>query len=336
MDRQMDRMMLRDSYGRPIRDLRISITDRCNFRCFYCMPAEAMEWQPKSEILSYEEILALSELFVSLGVDKLRVTGGEPMLRRDLESLIERLARLPGLCDLALTTNAHFLRNRAKALKDAGLRRITVSLDSLDPERFALLTGRNELAQVLDGIDAAIEAGLKPVKVNSVVIRGVNDDQAVAFAAYARERGVSVRFIEFMPLDNGKVWRREMVVPGEELRARINDVYALERVKQDNPSETARRWRFADGAPGEVGFINPVTQPFCGHCSRIRLTADGMIRTCLFSTVEHNIKKLLRQGADRERIVEFIRATVDKKEERHHINDPEFVQPLRTMSCIGG
>jgi cyclic pyranopterin phosphate synthase len=328
--------MLRDSYGRSIRDLRISITDRCNFRCFYCMPTEAMEWRPKSEILSYEEILTLAELFVSLGVDKLRVTGGEPMLRRDLESLIERLARLPGLADLALTTNAHFLRNRAKALKNAGLRRITVSLDSLDPERFALLTGRNELAQVLDGIDAAIEAGLKPVKVNSVVIRGVNDDQAVAFAAYARERGVSVRFIEFMPLDNGKVWRREMVVPGEELRARINDVYALERVKQDNPSETARRWRFADGAPGEVGFINPVTQPFCGHCSRIRLTADGMIRTCLFSTVEHNIKKLLRQGADRERIVEFIRATVDKKEQRHHINDPEFVQPLRTMSCIGG
>jgi cyclic pyranopterin phosphate synthase len=332
----MDRMTLRDSYGRPIRDLRISITDRCNFRCFYCMPQEAMEWQPKSEILTYEEIIQLAEIFVSLGVNKLRVTGGEPMLRRDLENLIARLSRIPGIADLALTTNAHFLRGRAKGLKEAGLQRITVSLDSLEAERFTLLTGRNELTQVIDGIDAAIEAGLQPVKVNSVVIRGINDDQAARFAAFARERGVSVRFIEFMPLDNGKVWRREMVVPGEELRARINEVYPLERVPAGHLSETARRWRFADGAPGEIGFINPVTQPFCGHCSRIRLTADGMIRTCLFSNVEHNIKRLLRHGATRDEIIDFIIATVEKKEERHHINDLEFVQPLRTMSCIGG
>jgi cyclic pyranopterin phosphate synthase len=332
----MDRMTLRDSYGRPIRDLRISITDRCNFRCFYCMPQEAMEWQPKSEILTYEEIIQLAEIFVSLGVNKLRVTGGEPMLRRDLENLIARLSRIPGIADLALTTNAHFLRGRAKGLKEAGLQRITVSLDSLEAERFTLLTGRNELTQVIDGIDAAIEAGLQPVKVNSVVIRGINDDQAARFAAFARERGVSVRFIEFMPLDNGKVWRREMVVPGEELRARINEVYPLERVPAGHLSETARRWRFADGAPGEIGFINPVTQPFCGHCSRIRLTADGMIRTFLFSNVEHNINRLLRHGATRDEIIDFIIATVEKKEERHHINDLEFVQPLRTMSCIGG
>jgi cyclic pyranopterin phosphate synthase len=332
----MDRVTLRDSYGRPIRDLRISITDRCNFRCFYCMPQEAMEWQPKSEILTYEEIIQLAEIFVPLGVNKLRVTGGEPMLRRDLENLIARLACIPGVEDLALTTNAHFLRARAKGLKEAGLQRITVSLDSLEAERFTLLTGRNELTQVIDGIDAAIEAGLQPVKVNSVVIRGINDDQAVRFAAFARERGVGVRFIEFMPLDNGKVWRREMVVPGEELRARINEVYPLERVPAGHLSETARRWRFADGAPGEIGFINPVSQPFCGHCSRIRLTADGMIRTCLFSNVEYNIKRLLRNGATRDEIVDFIVATVEKKEERHHINDLEFVQPLRTMSCIGG
>ncbi len=327
---------LKDSYGRAIRDLRLSITDRCNFRCFYCMPTEAMEWKPKPEILSYEEILQLAEVFVSLGVNKLRVTGGEPMVRRDLESLIERLARIEGLADLAMTTNAHFLRGRAQALKDAGLQRITISLDSLDPERFALLTGRNELKTVLAGIDAALEAGLAPVKVNSVVIRGINDDQAVNFAAFARDKGVHVRFIEFMPLDNGKVWRREMIVPGEEVRQRIHAVYPLERVTSGNPSETARRWRFADGAPGEVGFINPVTQPFCGHCSRIRLTADGMIRTCLFSTVEHNIKALLRRGAPIEELLDFIVATVEKKEDRHHINDPEFVQPLRTMSCIGG
>jgi cyclic pyranopterin phosphate synthase len=329
-------ILLKDSYGRAIRDLRISITDRCNFRCFYCMPKEAMEWQPKTEILTYEEIVYLTEIFVNLGITKLRVTGGEPMVRRDVESLIRQLAGIEGVEDLAMTTNAHFLRGRAQGLKDAGLERITVSLDSLTPDRFALLTGRNELAQVLDGIDAAIEAGLQPVKVNCVAIRGINDDQALRFAEFAREKGVRVRFIEFMPLDNGKIWRREMVVPGEELRKRIDAVYPLERVKSENLSETARRWRFADGAPGEVGFINPVTQPFCGHCSRIRLTADGMIRTCLFSTVEHNIKRLLRGGATREELMDFIVATVEKKEDRHHINDPEFVQPLRTMSCIGG
>lgn len=327
---------LNDSYGRAIRDLRISVTDRCNFRCFYCMPTEAMEWKPKPEILTYEEILQLAEIFVSLGINKLRVTGGEPMVRRDLESLVERLARIEGVEDLAMTTNAHFLRGRAKALKQAGLQRITISLDSLEPERFALLTGRNELKTVLEGIDAAMEAGLAPVKVNSVVIRGINDDQVVNFAAFARDKRLHVRFIEFMPLDNGKVWRREMIVPGEEVRQRIQAVYPLEPVSSGNPSETARRWRFADGAPGEVGFINPVTQPFCGHCSRIRLTADGMIRTCLFSTVEHNIKALLRRGAPIEELLDFIVATVAKKEDRHHINDPEFVQPLRTMSCIGG
>lgn len=328
--------LLRDSFGRPIRDLRLSITDRCNFRCFYCMPQEAMEWQPKTEILSYEEIIRLAEVFVALGVNKLRVTGGEPMVRRDVESLIAELAQIEGVADLAMTTNAHFLQGRAQALKDAGLQRITISLDSLTPDRFALLTGRNELARVLAGIDAAIGAGLQPVKVNCVMMRGINDDQAVRFAEFAREKGVHVRFIEFMPLDNGKVWRREMVMPGEETRARINEAFPLERVKSENLSETARRWRFADGAPGEVGFINPVTQPFCGACSRIRLTADGMIRTCLFSTVEHNIKRLLRGGATRDELIDFIIATVEKKEERHHINDAEFVQPLRTMSCIGG
>ncbi|MGE0887008.1 MAG: GTP 3',8-cyclase MoaA [Blastocatellales bacterium] len=328
--------ILKDSFGRAIRDLRISITDRCNFRCFYCMPTEAMEWKPKPEILTYEEIIQLAEIFVGLGVNKLRVTGGEPMLRRDLENLIERLAEIEGIADLAMTTNAHFLRGRAEALRKAGLQRITISLDSMTPDRFSLLTGRNELERVLDGIEAAIEAGLNPIKINCVQMRGINDDQAIRFAEFARAKDVSVRFIEFMPLDNGKVWRRDMVVPGEEVRARINEVFPLERVKSDNLSETARRWRFADGAPGEVGFINPVTQPFCGHCSRIRLTADGMIRTCLFSTIEHNIKQLIRSGAGREELIDFILATVEKKEERHHINDPEFVQPLRTMSCIGG
>ena len=329
-------IQLRDSFGRSIRDLRISITDRCNFRCFYCMPTEAMEWQPKNEILSYEEILRLAEIFVSLGVTRLRVTGGEPMLRRDLEPFIERLSAIAGVEDIALTTNAHFLRGRAQALRKAGLRRITVSLDSLEAERFALLTGRNELSQVLDGIDAAIEAGIQPVKVNSVVIRGINDDQALKFAEFAREKRITVRFIEFMPLDNGKVWKRDMVVPGEELRARIDKVFPLVRVPSESLSETSRRWRFADGSAGELGFINPVTQPFCGHCSRIRLTADGMLRTCLFSTVEYNIKRLLRQGSTREDLLDFIAAAIEKKEERHHINDPEFVQPLRTMSCIGG
>src|SRR5688572_23855405 len=231
-------VLLKDNYGRAIRDLRISITDRCNFRCFYCMPEEAMEWKPKPEILTYEEIVRLADVFISLGINKLRVTGGEPMLRRDLESLVERLEKIKGVEDLAMTTNAHFLRARAKALKDAGLQRLTVSLDSLTPDRFALLTGRNELPQVLDGIDAAIEAGLSPIKVNCVAIRGINDDQSIRFAEFAREKGVSVRFIEFMPLDNGKVWRREMVVPGEELRMRIEAVHPLERVKSADLSET--------------------------------------------------------------------------------------------------
>lgn len=330
------KIVLRDSHGRVIRDLRISITDRCNFRCFYCMPREAMEWRPKAEILSYEEIVELTAIFVSLGIDKLRVTGGEPMLRRDLEALIARLAALPGVSDLAMTTNAHFLEGRATALRESGLQRVTISLDSLTPDRFALLTGRHGLTKVLAGIDAAIAAGFSPVKVNCVVIRGINDDQVVAFAELAREKGVDVRFIEFMPLDNGQVWKRELVVPGEEVRARIGERYPLARLPGRSPSETARRWRFADGAPGEIGFINPVTQPFCGHCSRIRLTADGMIRTCLFSTTEHNIRQLLRSGASRSELVEFILAAVEKKEERHHINDIDFVQPLRTMSCIGG
>jgi len=327
---------LKDSFGREIRDLRISITDRCNFRCFYCMPREAMEWQPKSEILSYEEIVRLTEIFVELGITKLRVTGGEPMLRRDLETLIARLGSIDRVEDLALTTNAHFLAGRARGLREAGLKRITISLDSLTPDRFALLTGRKNFSDVLTGIDAAIEAGLHPVKVNCVVIRHINDDQVLDFARFAREKGIQVRFIEFMPLDNGKVWRRDMVVPGEELRELIDRNFVLEQVKSPNLSETARRWRFADGAPGEIGFINPVTQPFCGHCSRIRLTADGMIRTCLFSTVEHNIKSVLRSGATDDALADFIIATVNKKEDRHHINDPEFVQPLRTMSCIGG
>ena len=331
-----DRMVLRDSYGRAIRDLRISVTDRCNFRCFYCMPREAMEWRPKVEILSYEEILTLTEILVSLGIDKLRVTGGEPMLRRDLESLVSRLAEIPGVTDLAMTTNAHFLAGRAAALKEAGLQRITVSLDSLTPDRFALLTGRHGLTQVLAGVDAAIAAGLSPVKVNCVVIRGINDDQVVSFAELARDKGIDVRFIEFMPLDNGQVWKRELVVTGEEVRARIAERYPLEPLPGRSASETARRWRFADGSPGEVGFINPVSQPFCGHCSRIRLTADGMIRTCLFSTTEYDIKQLLRAGATRRELVDFILAAIEKKEDRHHINDTDFVQPLRTMSCIGG
>lgn len=332
----MNPTRLTDSFGRVIQDLRISVTDRCNFRCFYCMPKEAMEWQPKAEILSYEEIIRLTEVFVELGITKLRVTGGEPMLRRDLETLIARLGALDQVEDLAMTTNANFLSGRAKGLKEAGLKRITISLDSLTPDRFALLTGRKNFSEVLAGIDAAIEAGLSPVKVNCVVIRHINDDQVINFAEFAREKGVSVRFIEFMPLDNGKIWRRDMVVPGDELREMIHQRYPLDRVQSENASETARRWRFADGSPGEIGFINPVTRPFCGHCSRIRLTADGMIRTCLFSAVEHNIKALLRSGASRDELIGFIVATVNKKEDRHHINDPEFVQPLRTMSCIGG
>ena len=330
--------LLKDSYGRGIRDLRVSLTDRCNFRCFYCLPHGEPPIAPKEQMLSYEEIDYICDIFVQLGIQKIRLTGGEPMMRRDIETIIQKLARLKGkgLKDLALTTNGYFLPGRARGLKDAGLNRITISLDSLKRDVFRKMTGVDVLERVLDGIGAARDAGLQPIKINAVIVRGHNDDEVADFAAFAREHDVGMRFIEFMPLDSGHEWNREQVVSGREIRERINERFPLVPLNLARGSETASRFHFADGGPGEIGIIAPVTEPFCGACSRIRLTADGQLRTCLFSTVEHSLRDVVRSGASRAGIINYIEDVVLKKEPRHYINDPGFIAPSRTMSFIGG
>jgi cyclic pyranopterin phosphate synthase len=367
--------VLRDAHNRIIRDLRVSITDRCNFRCFYCLPNGEPPLARKETILTFEEIYEICEIFVSLGVEKIRLTGGEPLLRRDIEVLIEKLARLkvqsqpnaeygtlkakfktearnpkpearfvipqfairnPHLKDLALTTNGFSLARRAESLKNAGLDRVTVSLDSLKRENFQKITGVDKLQETLDAIEAAQKARLTPVKINAVIVRGVNDDEILDFARFAREADVSMRFIEFMPLDSGRGWSRNSVVSGREIFEKIKRVFPLKLKENSRGATTAWKYRFADGAKGEIGIIAPVTEMFCGACSRIRLTADGQIRTCLFSTAEHNLRDRLRSGAARAEIVEFIKTVVLQKEARHRINDAEFVQPARTMSFIGG
>jgi cyclic pyranopterin phosphate synthase len=340
---------LRDSYNRPIRDLRVSLTDRCNFRCFYCLPHGEPPIAPKEQMLSYEEIEYVCDIFVELGIEKIRLTGGEPMMRRDIEQIIFKLAKLKseppavgggpngfGLRDLALTTNGYFLPHRAHSLKEAGLDRITISLDSLKRDVFKQMTGVDVLDRVMEGIAAAKDAGLDPIKINAVIVRGHNEDEVADFAAFAREHDVKMRFIEFMPLDSGHEWNREDVVSGREIRERIEERFALEPIDVYRGSETASRYKFADGAPGEIGIIAPVTEPFCGACSRIRLTADGQIRTCLFSTVEHSLRDVIRDGASRAETIDFIESVVMKKEPRHYINDPGFVAPSRSMSFIGG
>src|SRR5947207_2142066 len=331
-------MSLRDSYRRPIRDLRVSVTDRCNFRCFYCLPHGEPPIAPKEQMLSYEEIEYICGIFVELGIEKIRLTGGEPMMRRDIEQIIYKLAQLKarGLRDLALTTNGYFLPHRAQSLKDAGLDRITISLDSLKSDVFKRMTGVDVLDRVLQGIAAAKSAGLQPIKINAVIVRGHNEEEVAAFAAFAREHDVKMRFIEFMPLDSGHDWSREDVVSGREIRASISERFPLVALDVQRGSETASRFRLADGAPGEIGIIAPVTEAFCGACSRIRLTADGQIRTCLFSTVEHSLRDVVRDGASRAEIIDFIAGVVMKKEPRHFINEPTFVAPSRSMSFIGG
>lgn len=333
----MSEALLKDSYGRAIRDLRVSVTDRCNFRCFYCLPHGAPEeTAPKEALLTYEEIERAVEVFASLGVEKVRLTGGEPMLRRDIETLVAKLAHVEGVRDLALTTNAFNLAERAAGLKAAGLDRVTVSLDSLKRASFTEITGVDMLARVLEGIRAAQRVGLSPVKINAVVVRGHNETEVSDFAAFAREHAVDVRFIEYMPLDSGHDWSRERVVSGAEIRQAINERFPMVARRVERRSETATRYRFADGAPGEIGIIAPVTEPFCGACSRVRLTADGQIRTCLFSKVEHSLRDVLRSGASHAETADYIKSVVLKKEPRHYINETYFEQPARTMSLIGG
>ncbi len=330
-------MPLRDAHNRIIRDLRVSLTDRCNFRCFYCLPHGEPSWAKREKLLTFEELEYVSEIFVSLGIEKIRLTGGEPLIRRDVPILVEKLAKLkPQLRDIALTTNGYDFVRHADALKSSGLDRVTFSLDSLNREKFIDITGVDALDKVYTAIDVAKTLGFEPIKINAVLVRGRNDDEIVDFARFARDNKVSMRFIEFMPLDSGHDWSREMVVPCREIHDCINAVYPLRLKDNSRGSETAWKYEFADGAPGEIGIIAPVTEMFCGACSRIRLTADGQIRTCLFSTKEHNLRELIRSAASRAGIVGFIEDVVMKKEPRHHINDAEFVQPARTMSFIGG
>ena len=326
-------MPLLDSFGRVADDLRVSVTDRCNLRCTYCMPPEGMPWLPRSEILTYEEIDRLVGVFMGLGVHTIRLTGGEPLARRELHVLVEMLAAR-GVPDLSLTTNGVLLAEHAGALARAGLKRVNVSVDSLLQHRFAEMTRRDALERVMDGLRAAETAGLQPVKLNCVVVRGTNDDEVVDFARFSRETGYEVRFIEFMPLDADEAWTRAAVVPSREVLARIDAVYPLEPV-QHGP-EPATMWRFRDDARGAIGVIASVTEPFCTSCNRIRVTSDGQFRTCLFALEETDLRALLRDGATDEEIADAVRAAVAGKWAGHKINDEDFARPKRSMSLIGG
>ena len=321
-----------DGYGRVHRDLRISVTDRCNFRCTYCMPEEGMRWQPRDELLTFEEIERVARVLVERhGFESIRLTGGEPTVRAHLPVLVAKLAVLG--VDLALTTNGATLAAMADDLAAAGLRRINISIDSLRPERFAALTRRDELVRVLEGIDAAVAAGLDPVKLNVVMIRGVNDDEAVDFARFGRERGVTVRFIEFMPLDAGEGWSSGQVVSQAEIVEAIGAVFPL--VPVERGSQPAERFRYADGE-GEIGVIPSVTEPFCGSCDRIRLTADGQVRNCLFAVDELDVRAVLRSGGSDDDVSALLQRAVAAKWAGHAIGQVHFIRPRRSMSQIGG
>jgi GTP 3',8-cyclase len=324
-----------DGHGRRISDLRVSVTDRCNFRCQYCMPADGLPWLERAEVLRFEEIERLVRVMASMGVTDVRLTGGEPLVRREFPRLAAMLARVPGIEDLSLTTNGYLLERDADALVDAGITRVNVSIDSLQKDRFFQLTRRDSLPQVLRGLDAiARHERIWPIKVNAVALRGFTEEEAIPFAEFARSTSFQVRFIEFMPLDGDHAWSPDQVLTGEELREIIDRVHPLEEAPRE-PHATARVFRFADGK-GEIGFINPVSEPFCADCNRIRLTADGKLRTCLFSVHETDLREPLRGGASDVELDEIIRAAVWRKELKHRVGEPGFRQPQRTMSAIGG
>jgi cyclic pyranopterin phosphate synthase len=324
-----------DGHGRPIGDVRVSVTDRCNFRCQYCMPAEGLPWLNRDDLLTYEEIERLVRLLSAMGVHDVRLTGGEPLVRKELWRLVEKLSAIEDVHDLSLTTNGYLLEKQVAGLVAAGLRRVNVSLDALAPDRFFQLTRRDSLQQVLDGLEAAQRhPALRPIKVNVVAMRDFTEHEVLRFAEFARQKPYVIRFIEFMPLDADRTWSRDRVLPNEEVRRMISAVYPLEAVGRERHG-TSRRWRFADGR-GEIGFISPVTEPFCGDCNRIRLTAEGELRTCLFSLHETDLREPLRGGATDAELETIIRDAVWRKELKHHVNDPGFVQPARTMSRIGG
>jgi GTP 3',8-cyclase len=326
-------MPLIDKFGRQITDLRVSVTDRCNFRCVYCRSADPENHMAHHELLEWDEYERLVGILVHMGIRKVRVTGGEPLVRPGVENFIGRLKAI-GVHDLSMTTNGHLLAERLETLIAAGLDRINISLDSLDREKFGRITRTKSFDQVMAGIEAAQNSALRPVKVNAVLVRGFNDDEVEAFAEFARERDLIMRFIEFMPLDADRAWTREAMVPAAEVHRRISARWPLVQVVHER-SETARKYRFADGR-GEIGLIAPVTQPFCGFCSRIRLTADGKLRTCLFSKDDHDLKYLLREGATDREIGDEILSIVSQKKKGHRINEPGFVPPSRTMVYIGG
>jgi cyclic pyranopterin phosphate synthase len=324
-----------DGHGRPIGDVRISVTDRCNFRCQYCMPAEGLPWLNRSDLLTYEEITRIVSLLASMGVHDVRLTGGEPLVRKELWRLVESLSAIEDVHDLSLTTNGYLLERQVEDLVRAGLRRVNVSLDSLAPDRFFQLTRRDSLHQVLEGLEAAQKhPELRPIKVNVVALKDFTEDEVLRFADFARRHPYEVRFIEFMPLDADRTWTRDKVLPNGDIVKMIDAVYPLEPVGRERHG-TARRYRFADGT-GEMGFISPVTEPFCGDCNRIRLTAEGELRTCLFSMHETDLRGPLRAGASDAELEHIVREAVWRKELKHHVNDPGFVQPARTMSRIGG
>jgi GTP 3',8-cyclase len=327
---------LRDSYGRVADDLRISITDRCNFRCIYCMPAEGLKWLKRDDILRFEEITRLARIFVeSYGVRTIRITGGEPLVRIKVEELVGMINAIDPTLDITMTTNGVLLREKARVLKEAGLKRINISLDTLNMQRFHEMARSDQFKRTMDGIQASREAGLWPIKLNMVVMKGHNDDEVVDFARLARDEGYEVRFIEFMPLDGDGIWTNEQVVPSLRIQEQIEDLFPLVPVADPRPGP-ATKFRFADGAPGGVGFISSVSQAFCTACNRVRLTAEGGLRTCLFSLHETPLRDLMRSGASNEHLGQVIESAIWLKEEGHQINQPGFVKPSKSMSQIGG
>ncbi|MGO9495885.1 MAG: GTP 3',8-cyclase MoaA [Solirubrobacteraceae bacterium] len=331
----MKREPLRDGHGRLIGDLRVSVTDRCNFRCQYCMPAEGLPWLERAEILTFEEIERLVGIFAEMGVRDVRLTGGEPLVRKQFPRLAQMLAAIGAVNDLSVTTNGFSLERDAEALVRAGINRFNVSVDSLQRDRFFELTRRDALPQVLRGLEhLASFPEAHPIKINAVAMRGFTEDEVIPLAEFARRTPYQVRFIEFMPLDADHAWNEDQVLTGAEIRDAIDAVYPLEPQPRE-PHATARVYRFADGN-GKIGFINPVSEPFCADCDRVRLTADGHLRTCLFSLNETDLRGPLRDGADDDELAQIIRDAVWLKELKHHVGEPGFIQPARSMSAIGG
>ena len=332
---ETSRPKLIDGMGRTIVNLRISVTDRCNFRCTYCMPADNVEFMDRSNLLSFEEIQRVAQIVSRMGINRLRLTGGEPLMRKNLPVLIKMLSEVDGIDDIAMTTNAYFLKDQAQSLKDAGLKRLNVSLDALDPEKFRDVNRRDCLQSVLDGLDTARKVGFKSIKINAVAVRNFSETEIMSLIEMGRSDGFEIRFIEFMPLDSDKVWERDKVLFGHEIVNMIKENYELVPIDNSLEIGPASEYNFADGK-GKIGIITAVSNPFCDHCNRIRMTADGKLRTCLFSTEETNLKELIRSGATDKTIIETLKQAVLVKEPGHKINLDDFERPTRAMHAIGG